>query len=249
MPSLLSLLSWNGPTGFGYGSTATQVVAGLDLSGKTYLITGINAGLGFEQMKALASRGASIIGLCRTKEKAELAAERAKVPPERFTPVACDLSEPAEVLAAVRSVRGVGLNAICTNAGIMALPKLQIKFGIELQYLGNHIGHFMLVTGLLPSLTPDGRVVILSSSAHQMAYRGGIRFDDLNGVNALKSGRSSAARTHAASPTSPRTRSPRPDSTRPAVRRERRARRAGAGTRRSGGRGPGPGRGRGAYTV
>lgn len=188
MPSLLSLLSWNGPTGFGYGSTATQVVAGLDLSGKTYLITGINAGLGFEQMKALASRGASIIGLCRTKEKAELAAERAKVPPERFTPVACDLSEPAEVLAAVRSVRGVGLNAICTNAGIMALPKLQIKFGIELQYLGNHIGHFMLVTGLLPSLTPDGRVVILSSSAHQMAYRGGIRFDDLNGVNALKSG-------------------------------------------------------------
>jgi len=70
------------------------------------------------------------------------------------------------VRACVETVRqkGVALDAIIANAGIMALPKLNQAFGYELQFFTNHIGHFMLVTGLLDRLADDGRVVMLSSA-------------------------------------------------------------------------------------
>jgi len=67
------------------------------------------------------------------------------------------------------------------NAGIMALPELHKSNGYELQFFTNHIGHFILVTGLLDSLTDDGRVVMLSSAAHTMPYKEGIQFDNLSG--------------------------------------------------------------------
>lgn len=76
---------------------------------------------------------------------------------------------------------GIRLDAIVCNAGIMALPKLQKAHGYELQFFTNHIGHFMLVTGLLDALTDTGRVVMLSSSAHRQAAKGGIEFDNLDG--------------------------------------------------------------------
>jgi len=75
----------------------------------------------------------------------------------------------------------VRLDAILCNAGVMALPELQQVHGYELQFFTNHIGHFMLVTGLLESLTERGRVVMLSSAAHERAPAGGIQFDNLDG--------------------------------------------------------------------
>lgn len=75
---------------------------------------------------------------------------------------------------------GPPLDAIVCNAGIMALPDRHVKHGLELQFLTNHLGHFMLVTGLLDRLTEKARVVVLSSSAHRGAPRGGIRFDNLD---------------------------------------------------------------------
>jgi len=68
------------------------------------------------------------------------------------------------------------------NAGIMALPKLQLKHGLELQFLTNHAGHFILVTGLLDKQSPTGRVVMLSSAAHRQAPKVGIDFDNLAGA-------------------------------------------------------------------
>jgi WW domain-containing oxidoreductase len=160
-------------------------------------------------MKALASAGASVIGCCRTLEKATESAANAGVPPERFTAVACELAEPKSVRAAVATVAstGVVIDSIIANAGIMAPPKvnhtpalthhaphtthhspltshsfiappprpqLQTAEGIELQYMGNHIGHFIIVTGLLANLNPNGgRVVILSSMAHTGSYKVG----------------------------------------------------------------------------
>jgi NAD(P)-dependent dehydrogenase (short-subunit alcohol dehydrogenase family) len=64
----------------------------------------------------------------------------------------------------------------------MALPELKTAHGYELQFFTNHIGHFMLVTGLLDRLTDTGRVVMLSSSAHSQAPKGGIQFDNLDGA-------------------------------------------------------------------
>jgi WW domain-containing oxidoreductase len=75
----------------------------------------------------------------------------------------------------------VELDGIIANAGIMALPKLEQAFGIELQFFTNHIGHFLLITSLLDQLAPRARVVILSSSAHRAAPKVGIDFENLSG--------------------------------------------------------------------
>lgn len=178
--SLLALLRRPGPNGFGYGSTAADVVAGVDLSGKTFLVTGINSGLGLETVRALAARGGYVIGAARTAAKAEQALAQVSA---KGTGVECDLADPPSVRAAVKAVRAVGrpLDAVVCNAGIMALPKLQQRHGYELQFFTNHVGHFMLVTGLLDALTSEGRVVVTSSDAHRQAPRGGVELDNLGG--------------------------------------------------------------------
>lgn len=176
--SLPALLKSNGPSGFGYGSSAEDVTEGLDLAGKRILLTGCNSGIGAETLRVLGMRGASVIGAARTDDKAEKACAGA---PGRHMPVACELSEPASVQACVDAVRAQGqpLDAIICNAGIMALPQREVKHGLELQFLTNHIGHFILVTGLLDRLAEGGRVVVLSSAAHKQAPKQGIRLDDL----------------------------------------------------------------------
>jgi NAD(P)-dependent dehydrogenase (short-subunit alcohol dehydrogenase family) len=177
--SLYSRLKPNGPSGFGYGSTAQDVVRALDLTGKTVLLTGCNSGIGAEALRALAARGATVIGAARSEEKARAACADAP----GSVPVACELSEPASVRACVAQVkqRREPLAAIICNAGIMAPPKLTQKHGLELQFLTNHVGHFLLVTGLLDKLASDARVVVLSSDAHRAAPEGGIDFDNLSG--------------------------------------------------------------------
>jgi WW domain-containing oxidoreductase len=76
---------------------------------------------------------------------------------------------------------GRDLDAIICNAAIMALPRLQQYHGYEAQFFVNHVGHFLLVMGLLPQLADQGRVVIVSSHAHYRAPRQGIQFDNLSG--------------------------------------------------------------------
>lgn len=177
--SLYSLLAGKGPSGFGYGSTAEEVVAGLDLAGRRYLVTGANSGIGQETARVLLARGATVLAAGRTEAKVTeaLAGFGGTV-----IPVACELSEPASVRAAVARVKGLGpLDAIVANAGIMALPKRETKLGYELQFFTNHIGHFLLVTGLADTLTADGRVVMVSSDAHKRAPSAGIEFDNLSG--------------------------------------------------------------------
>ena len=173
--SILYALGGTGPSGFGAGSTAEQVSAGLDLAGRHILVTGCNSGLGLETCRVLALRGATVIGAARTVEKAEAA-----VRPMGGRGVACELSDPASVRAAVASLgNGPPLDAIVCNAGIMALPERQVMHGVELQFFTNHVGHFILVTGLLSRLVEGGRVVVLSSAAHKTAPKEGIRLDDL----------------------------------------------------------------------
>jgi len=168
-------------TTFGFASTAEEVTADVNLDGKTVLITGVNSGLGKESARVLGMRGATIVGLARSVDKAQSALDEVGA---KGTAVACDLSEPASVRAAVQTVvdSGVTLDVILGNAGIMALPKLEQKHGLELQFLTNHMGHFLLVTGLLDQLADDGRVVIVSSGAHFWADEEvGIDLDDLSG--------------------------------------------------------------------
>lgn len=170
---LIGLFFGNGPTGFGHNSTAEQVTEGLDLSGKNVLVTGVRSGLGAETVRVLRKRGAHVLATGRKKEDAAAG----------DTALACELSEPASVRECVAAVKATGrkLDAIIANAGVMALATLQVKHGLELQFLTNHVGHFALVTGLLDALKDDGRVVMLSSQAHIGAPRVGIDFDNLDG--------------------------------------------------------------------
>ncbi|MCB9793625.1 MAG: SDR family NAD(P)-dependent oxidoreductase [Alphaproteobacteria bacterium] len=165
---------------FGATSTAEEVSEGLDLSGKVYVLTGCNSGIGEETLRVLGLRGAEVIGLARTVEKAQTALDKHGVP---GTAVACELSDPDSVRAAVATVRSLGkpLSGIIANAGIMALPAPHTTLGLDLQFLTNHIGHFILVTGLTDLLTADGRVVMVSSAAHFMASEVGVEFDNLDG--------------------------------------------------------------------
>ncbi len=178
--SLLSMFKGKGPSGFGYGSTAEAVTEGLDVSGRTILLTGCNSGIGKETLRVLTKRGAHVIAAARTVEKAQAACDEVG---GETTAVACELSDPASVQACAERVIALGrpLDAIICNAGIMALPDLNQKLGYELQFFTNHIGHFILVTSLLDTLAEKGRVVMVSSSAHNGAPKEGIQFDNLSG--------------------------------------------------------------------
>jgi NAD(P)-dependent dehydrogenase (short-subunit alcohol dehydrogenase family) len=179
--SLLSMLRGKGPSGFGYGSTADEVTRGLDLHGRTMLVTGCNSGLGRETARVLALRGARVIGTGRTVDKAR---EGLQPSTGDVLPLACELSQPASVRACVDAIKrdGARLDAVICNAGIMALPELRQAYGIELQFFTNHIGHFMLVNGLVDQLAPAGRVVVVSSNAHRRAPAAGIELDNLSGA-------------------------------------------------------------------
>jgi WW domain-containing oxidoreductase len=177
--SLLGKLMPHGKSGFGYGSTSTEIASGIDLTGQTWILTGCTSGIGANTLEVLVKQGAHVVCLARAQEKAEAAGKA--VGPET-TGIGCELAEPASVRSAVASIRDLNrpIDGIICNAGIMMLPKRTVVHGLELQFLTNHVGHFILVTGLLDLLTDAARVVMLSSYGHTMTYRQGIRLDDLD---------------------------------------------------------------------
>ena len=167
---------------FGARSTADQVLAGVDLTGRHIVVTGCSSGIGFETMNALASNGAHVIALARLLEDAEHACRRVGLP---CTPVACDLADLTSVTEAVATIRqlGVPLDAIIANAGIANLPTLETRNGVELQFMVNYLGHFALVNRLSDHLrNGTGRIVVVSSNASiHRAPSEGIMFDNLDG--------------------------------------------------------------------
>jgi WW domain-containing oxidoreductase len=166
---------------YGPRSTANQVIAGVDLTRKWILVTGCDEEIGFETMNALAANGAHVLGLASSLASAKNACDRIG---QRATPVACDLADLDSVAAAAGMVRGlqVSLDAIVTNAEVPMPSTLRTRYGVELQFLGNHISHFALVNQLL-DLVRDGtgRIVINSSASVIQAPSDGIMFDNLDG--------------------------------------------------------------------
>jgi WW domain-containing oxidoreductase len=133
-------------------------------------------------MNALVANGAHVFGLASSLASAKGACDQ--IGP-RATPVECDLVDLDSVTAAAETIRSlqVSLDAIIANAEVASPPTLRTRYGVELQFLSNHIGHFSLVNQLLDLVrNGTGRIVIVSSSASVMqAPPEGIMFDNLDG--------------------------------------------------------------------
>lgn len=159
----------------GAKTTAEEVLAGIDLTGKRFLVTGISAGIGLETARALVAKGATVIGAVRDLSRAEAATAAVR---DAASQGGGDLALVELDLASLQSVRacadklltdGKPFAAIIANAGVMATPFEKTEDGFELQFAANYLGHFALITRIERLLADNARVVILSSQAHRVA--------------------------------------------------------------------------------
>jgi len=152
-------------------STTTDVLNGIDLSGKTALVTGASTGLGAETARALAACGADVTLVARSVNKLSKVAESIQLETGRLPETATlELDKPATIrsFAADWLGRHRKLDILINNAGIMAPPLTRTAEGWESQFATNHLGHFLLTNLLSDAIKAAGkaRVVNLSSAGH-----------------------------------------------------------------------------------
>ncbi|MFN6934077.1 MAG: oxidoreductase [Tsuneonella sp.] len=162
---------------FGYRSTAREVVAGIDLSGKRVVVTGGYSGIGTETVRALAGAGAQVIvGARRTDQASSVLADVEG----DITIVPLDLADPASIDAFATEVaeRWDAIEILINNAAVMASPLSRDARGYEGQFATNHLGHFQLTARLWALLEAGkARVVAVSSIGHRL---GAPDLDDLH---------------------------------------------------------------------
>jgi NAD(P)-dependent dehydrogenase (short-subunit alcohol dehydrogenase family) len=167
-------------TPFDAASTAREVLAGVDLTGRRAVVTGGASGIGTETVRALAAAGAEVtIAARRTTPAEEVAAElRADTGNDAIRVAALELGDPASIAAFVAAWDGP-LHILVNNAGVMAVQERTLVNGQELQFATNHLGHFALALGLHSALAAasGARIVSVSSSGH---LRCPVVFDDLD---------------------------------------------------------------------
>ncbi len=167
---------------FDDNSTAEDVTAGLDLSGKLAVVTGCTSGIGFETMRVLAKRGAYVVGTSRSLERAQAACNKVI---GITTPVQLDLGDFDSVVACADSIRSLltPIDILVCNAGYLGGGgDRELINGIEKHFVINHLGHFILVNRLLDRMFVawQGRIVVVASSAsYTEAPDRGILFNDL----------------------------------------------------------------------
>src|ERR1700722_15920123 len=167
-------------TPFGRHSTASEVIDGVDLSGKRAIVTGAGSGIGTETARALASAGAEVVLAVRRPQAAgQIAAGIAGSTGNTKVSVrALDLADQDSVRS-FAAAWDQPLHILVNNAGIMALPEPErTREGWEMQFATNFLGHFALTTGLHDALAEahGARIVSVSSGAHQLSP---VVFDDL----------------------------------------------------------------------
>jgi NAD(P)-dependent dehydrogenase (short-subunit alcohol dehydrogenase family) len=162
---------------FGAETTTDEVLAGVDLSGKRILVTGVSAGLGVETARVLAAHGAHVVGAARDLGKAKKATEVVLAGAKNgggLELIELDLASLKSVRACADALVAAGkpFDLVICNAGVMACPKGTTADGFETQFGTNHLGHFVLVNRIASLFKPGSRLVNLSSSGH--------RFSDVN---------------------------------------------------------------------
>ncbi len=168
-------------SGFSAQSTAAEVAANINLSGKVAVVTGGASGLGEETARVLAARGAEVVIAARDLAKADAAIARIResLPAAHVGAVQLELADLRSVRSAAATLLECypKIHLLINNAGIMACPLARTAEGCELQFGTNHIGHFLLTCLLVPALraAAPARVVNLSSAGHKYAP---VDFDD-----------------------------------------------------------------------
>ena len=160
---------------FGATSSTDDVLSGVSLRGKRFLVTGVSAGLGIETARSLAAHGADVVGAARDLEKAEGATAQVRRDAASsggsFELVALDLAN----LKSVREfgdkllARGQFFDVIIANAGVMATPFGHTADGFETQFGTNHLGHFVFINRIAPLLRNGSRLINLSSAGHRFS--------------------------------------------------------------------------------
>jgi NAD(P)-dependent dehydrogenase (short-subunit alcohol dehydrogenase family) len=168
-------------TPFGFDSTAAEVIAGIDLSGRRAIVTGGSSGIGIETARALAGAGAEVTLAVRDIDAGERTAAdiTAGTGSTAIHVGRLDLADQVSVAGFLAQWDGP-LHLLVNNAGVMALPDLQLTpEGWEMQFATNHLGHFALALGLHDALAAAGgaRIVSLSSRGH---LRSPVVFEDIN---------------------------------------------------------------------
>lgn len=156
-------------------STADDVLSGVNLTGKRFLITGVSSGIGLETARSLAAHGATVVGSVRDIAKGESATASIQLAALQggggFELIELDLAslKGVRVSAEALLAQGQSFNAIIANAGVMAPPLGRTEDGFEIQFGTNHLGHFALINRIESLLAENGRVILLSSQAHRVA--------------------------------------------------------------------------------
>src|SRR5262249_8898249 len=168
---------------FGAASTTEDVLAGVNLTGKRILVTGVSAGLGVETARSLAAHGTHVVGAARDLNKAKTATARvlaeAAAQGGTFELVELDLANLKSARACADRLvqKGEPFDVVIANAGVMATPPGHTADGFETQFGTNHLGHFVLVNRIAPLIRRSGRLINLSSSGHRFAN---VDLDDPN---------------------------------------------------------------------
>ena len=168
-------------SGFDAKSEPSEILEGVDLSGKVAMVTGGYSGIGLETSRALKEAGARVIVPARRTEVAKSELNGVIGDEDIFE---LDLANPASVYKFVEGFveSNIPLDILINNAAVMACPQMPTKEGWDLQFAVNHIGHFILTKGLLPSMvkSTEARLVTLSSTGHKLS---GIQWEDVHFEN------------------------------------------------------------------
>ena len=168
-------------TPFGATSTAAEVLAGVDLTGRRAIVTGGASGIGTETARALADAGADVtLAVRRVDDAQAVAADIRRATGNSAVAVsALDLTDLESVAAFVAGWEGP-LDILVNNAGVRGIQTLtRNRTGYEMHFATNHLGQFALAVGLHGALAASGaaRVVSVSSSGH---LRSPFIFDDFD---------------------------------------------------------------------
>ena len=189
---------------YGAETTTDEVLEGVSLQGRHFMVTGASSGLGEETVRALSSAGAKVTMVSRNSDKLDAAADRIRtsVPTTDLQTGLVDLAD----LSSIRSYaeeylqEAAPIDVLINNAGVMACPFMTTNDGFEMQFGTNHLGHFLLTNLLMPAILSgqNPRIINLSSAGHTHAD---VSLDDPNfetsEYNAWESyGRSKSANIH-----------------------------------------------------